>query len=104
MEAGKLKGYSFKMTNGQKIITETLLIKEEGKSIVYQATVPDQNEGQTIRFVLNEDSIASYSFENELHDFPKKIQYAKLADNLIFVRVTGQNNEGFSYKMFKIKD
>jgi hypothetical protein len=93
----ELIGYSYIMNGNQKIITETLVIKRLSDHFVYEATVPDQNEGKTVQFVLNKETASPFSFENNHHDFPKKIQYEKIDDDEIKVSVLGDNEEGFSY-------
>lgn len=98
-----LEGNGYKMKGGQKIVTEYFSIKASSGKIVYQATVPDQNNGKTIDFELNKSLKNKYSFENLSHDFPKKVQYTKLNDTTIFVEVLGENDKGFSYKMRKRK-
>ena len=53
----ELIGYSYKFKDGQKIITETLFIKILENTVIFEATVPDQNEGKTIPFTLNNEII-----------------------------------------------
>lgn len=98
---GQLKGYSFKFHDNEKIITETLSIKISDHSIVYQANVPDQNEGKSISFTLNGDIKEYLSFENNRHDFPKKIQYRRIDDDEIEVSVLGDGDQGFTYRQLK---
>jgi hypothetical protein len=99
----ELIGHSYKLNNNQKTISETLLIKKTGNQIIYEATVPDQNEGKTIQFILNADIKSYLSFENDKHDFPKKIQYKKINDDEIEVTVSGEKGKGFSYTQLKQK-
>ncbi len=94
-------GYSYKINNNEKIITETLSIKLMDDQIFYEATVPDQNDGKTIRFTLNAEINEYLSFENIEHDFPKKIQYKKINDDEIEVTVLGDQDNGFSYTQRK---
>ena len=68
-------GKSYKLINGEKKVTETLSIKIIDEKIIYEATVPNQNEGKTIPFELIKSDDHFISFENPEHDFPKKIQY-----------------------------
>lgn len=98
-----LEGSAYKMKAGQKVTTEYFSIKARPGKIIYQAIVPDQNNGKAVDFELNENLKNKYSFENLSHDFPKKIQYTKLNDTTIFVEVLGANDKGFSYKMMKCK-
>ncbi len=97
----ELKGYSFKIINNKEHILETLSIQLDENKIIYSATVPNQNNGETIAFELNNDVKDLLSFENPGHDFPKKIQYKKITSNEVFVKVSGDDNDGFSYTMFK---
>ena len=96
-----LTGYSYKINNNEKIVTETLSIKEIDNQIFYEATVPDQNDGRTISFALNKEIKTYLSFENAEHDFPKKIQYEQINDNEIKVTVLGDSGKGFSYHQIK---
>ena len=97
----ELIGYSYKVENNEKSLTETLSIKEIDNQTFYEATVPDQNDGKTIRFTLNNEIEAYLSFENSEHDFPKKIQYKRISDNEIEVTVLEDEGKGFSYSQFK---
>ena len=74
-----------------------MALKKRGNQIVYEAKVPDQNEGGTIKFILNPEVDSIFSFENSNHDFPKKIQYKVVDDNQLRVIVLSDDNSGFSY-------
>ena len=97
----ELIGYSYVFKDSQKIITETLSIKILEHIVIFEATVPDQNEGKTIPFILNNEIKDYLSFENIDHDFPKKIQYKRINENAIEVTVLGDEGEGFSYMQLK---
>jgi hypothetical protein len=97
----ELIGYSYRIKDSQKIITETLSIKILENEVIFEATVPDQNEGKTIPFTLNNKIKDYLSFENMNHDFPKKIQYKRINENEIEVTVLGDHSKGFSYNQLK---
>jgi hypothetical protein len=97
----ELTGYSYKYIDSQKVITESLSIKILKNTVIFEATVPDQNEGKTIPFTLNNEIKNYISFENVDHDFPKKIQYKRINENEIKVTVLGDEGKGFSYKQLK---
>jgi len=99
----ELIGHAYKLDNSQKTITETLAIKKIDNQLVYEATVPNQNEGRTIQFTLNREIESYFSFENDKHDFPKKIQYKRITDYEIEVSVLGDKGKGFSYTQLKLK-
>ncbi len=90
-----LSGYMQIISSGVKKKQEILTIKTIENQIVYEATVPDQNEGKTVRFTLNREIKNYFSFENPEHDFPKKIQYEYINENKIAVRVIGDENNDF---------
>lgn len=96
-------GYAFQIKSGEKKITETLTIRSRSRQIVYEATVPDQNEGATIPFVLNKEIKDQLSFENLEHDFPQKIRYKPLSTDSLEVTVQGDEGKGFSYIQTRVK-
>ncbi|WP_298760448.1 DUF6265 family protein [uncultured Psychroserpens sp.] len=94
-------GSSYKIVNEEKHITETLSIQKLNEEIIYSALVPSQNNGKTISFTLNMEKDDVLSFENLAHDFPKKIQYKKVNDTKIYVKVLGEDDKGFNYFLIK---
>jgi len=103
-QKGGLVGNSYKLVNNEKSISETLRIKSVGNQVIFGATVFNQNDGETIEFILNPDHNEYLSFENLNHDFPKKIQYKRISADSIKVSVLGENDEGFSYIQIKTTD
>ncbi|MEM9546756.1 MAG: DUF6265 family protein [Bacteroidota bacterium] len=97
-------GKSFKSQHDQVKILETLRIRADEDQIIYEATVTNQNEGRTIRFILSSNEKTKLSFENLSHDFPKKIQYTSINPTKMFVEVLGSNDDGFSYFLIKQED
>lgn len=95
-----LKGFSYKLTNGQMVISEYLDISQNKNEIIYTAAVLNQNQSKGIKFMLTKMD-STYTFENPDHDFPKKIVYQKLTDTEMLVRVSDGNKKGFAYKLKK---
>jgi len=95
-----LKGFSYKLNNGQMKVSEYLEIKQHDNHIVYTASVINQNQGKSVDFKLIKTD-STFTFENPNHDFPKQIVYQKLSDTEIFVQVSDGNEKGFAYKMTK---
>lgn len=100
-DGNALKGSSYKIKEGKKIITETLSIKNADGKMVYEATVVNQNEGKAIPFTLSSNIVKGYSFENPNHDFPTKIIYQKTSDTELVVQVLGGDEKGFTLKFIK---
>ncbi|WP_299210801.1 DUF6265 family protein [uncultured Aquimarina sp.] len=94
-------GVSYKLIERIKKVSEHLLIKKINDTIIYQATVPNQNDGKTINFTLNNSITDKLSFENLSHDFPRKIQYQKINDSKLFVQVLDEDDKGFSYYLIR---
>lgn len=85
-----------------KTVRETLLISGHPKGAIYfEATVPDQNEGKTIPFVLTKSDRRNLVFENPKHDFPQKIHYQFKGKKRLKVLVSA-GEKGFVVKMIKI--
>ena len=97
----RLTGQSYKIKNGQKVISENIELKMMENQIIYTPTVLDQNDGKGIPFKLKLFQHNLFSFENPDHDFPKKIQYKILGNNELYVSVLGENDKGFSYKLVR---
>lgn len=95
-----LKGFSYRMKDGQMAVSEYLEIAKKGNDIVYTATVLQQNAGKGIDFKLTKSENV-YSFENPSHDFPKKISYQKLSETEVLVQVSDGAQKSFSYKIIK---
>ena len=72
---GGFSGYGYKIKDEEKTILENLEIRFSKGQAIFEATVLDQNEGNTIPFTLNAKVKDQFSFENPDHDFPKKVQY-----------------------------
>lgn len=102
-EENELIGNSYQLVGNVKSISETLRIRKAENQLIYEATVPDQNDGKTIEFILNPNISEFLSFENANHDFPKKIQYKKINSDSIEVHVLGEKDRGFSYLQIKQK-
>ncbi|MDO9183187.1 MAG: DUF6265 family protein [Bacteriovorax sp.] len=95
-----LKGFSYKVNDGQMVITEYLDIIQKNNEVIYTATVLNQNQGKGVDFKMTK-SDSTLTFENKNHDFPKQIVYKQLSNTEIFVQVTDGKQKGFAYKMTK---
>lgn len=97
----ELKGVSYAIKNGQKIISEYLKIIKLGNKIVYSALVTGQNNGKEIDFELSyKDS--TYSFSNLAHDFPKHIRYTRLEGDRLHISVEGKSGQGHAFDVYKV--
>jgi len=90
-------GEGYRQTaDGEKRITEYLrIVRLADGSIVYQATVPSQNDSATIDFQLVFFTADSWTFENPKHDFPQKIEYWFQDAQILRVTVSGGDGNPF---------
>ena len=95
-----LKGLSYEVKKGRMEIREYLELEWLNGSAVYTATVPDQNSGEGITFLLKRsDSVLV--FENPAHDFPKRISYQRINDNALVVTLSDLSSKVISYQLHR---
>lgn len=94
------KGYEIK--EGAEKVSETLEIRVIDGALFYLATVPDQNNGATVRFKLTEIAADRAVFENPEHDFPKKLIYQRTGDDGLTAQVLGANGKGFTLRFKRV--
>ncbi|MGD9993662.1 MAG: DUF6265 family protein [Salinivirgaceae bacterium] len=95
-----LKGFSYKIADGQMTVSEYLEIVQKNDGLIYTATVLNQNQGTAIEFKLTQ-SDSAYTFVNPRHDFPKKIVYKKRSDKELLVQISGDKQGPLAYRMTK---
>ena len=101
-EDGVLEGFSYKLLDGEKIITEELKIEIVGDDAFYIAKVYDQNEGKPIRYKMNKTYTDRWMFENLGHDFPKRIIYHMVQDHHINIRLEGSPGHFLTNKLIRL--
>ena len=74
-------------------VAEILRIERIGTNWVYIATV---NQSKPVLFSLNNTSNNLYEFENKEHDFPQKIVYKQIKEDLLLVWIEGFFNQKFN--------
>lgn len=91
-----------KIENADTLIVEKLRIFQDDNVIYYEATVPNQNKGEAIRFKLTRQNGKRFQFENPEHDFPQKIVYTFQNKTQLKAIISGGNKQAvFNYKKVK---
>lgn len=82
------EGYATK-GGGKQVLENLRLFVEDGKT-VYEATVPDQNDGKPVHFLLtrSDPQQGLFVFENPAHDFPQRISYLLVGKDSLHVQVS----------------
>ena len=97
----QLKGFSYEIKNGEKVISEYIDLAMTGNKLTYTVTVTNQNEEKPVSFTLSlADS--SYTFVNPQHDFPQYIVYTIISPDQIKAKV-GNKNRSFTLNYFRIE-
>jgi len=78
--------------NGDTAFSEKLKIIYIQDTVYYISTVGNQNEGRSIRFTETDFNGNEFSFENIMHDFPRKIIYTRISDTVFFAELRGLEN------------
>jgi hypothetical protein len=83
--------------------TESLEIVVSDSTLVYRATVPEQNQGRTISFQLSSHTDSTLVFTNPEHDFPNVIAYRFLSDSQLQIDVQSltDSTSNFSLRLKK---
>lgn len=95
------RGFSYMLKSGSITVTEYATIHQrKEKEIVYSVAVKGQNSGKTVNFkqTLSDTALV---FENQAHDFPKKIIYKKLTDSEVLVQISDGGQKIYSYTLLK---
>lgn len=82
-------GKSYVMNDGDTMIFERIELRKENKDVFYIPTVKDQNNNQPVRFQMTISNDTVFTFENNEHDFPKKITYRFVTDDSLVARLDG---------------
>ena len=100
-EANGFTGQGCFVNGTDTLFKEQLAVETKNGGVFYVATVPDQNQGKSIDFML----IAmgkELIFENPTHDFPKKISY-QLEGNKLKAQISG-DGKAIDYLFEKVSN
>ena len=96
-----MRGFAYFVKDGKMEVFEHLEISKNKNKVIYSAAVQGQNEGKIIVFKLTKSG-ETVVFENPKHDFPSKIEYTRLNENELKVRLSAKDKDPFEYKMTKL--
>lgn len=100
VQGNTLKGLSYKMQDSGIEVTEYMEIVYVDGQLLYKATALDQNDGHEV--VFKSKSIdSSLIFENNNHDFPQQIEYRKISDHEVSIKLSGQSQKDITYTLLK---
>lgn len=85
---------------GDTIFMESMQLTEQNDTVFYVATVPEQNDGKPVSFMMHSIDSTTVVFENKAHDFPQRIIYNRLSDAAMIATIEGLQNGVFHKEVF----
>jgi Domain of unknown function (DUF6265) len=71
------------------IVTERVSLQNLEKGIFYTSTVEEQNNKRPVSFKLTSSKGSVFTFENPLHDFPRRIVYELVNNDSLHAWIDG---------------
>lgn len=87
MDGSSMEGKGGAISDKDTVFSEKLKIEKRGEDLFYIPTVKENGGAVDFKFTgLKNDSIV---FENPAHDFPQRIVYFRLPDNMLYACIDG---------------
>ncbi|MGQ3086022.1 DUF6265 family protein [Flavobacterium sp.] len=96
-------GESYFVIGKDTVFSESIQLEESNGKLVYNVTVPGQNNGQATPFELTTSSYSQMIFENLKHDFPSKITYNKITNDSLVAEISGMQKGKPATETFEMK-
>jgi len=97
-------GESYFVTKGKDtVFAELIKLEEADGKVAYIVTVPNQNNGEAVRFEMTSISDSHIVFENPHHDFPNKIVYNKVGNDSLVAEIFGTKKGKPASEKFAMK-
>ncbi len=96
-------GESYFVVGKDTVFSENIQLAEANGKLVYNVTVPGQNNGQATPFELTSSSDSQMVFENPKHDFPNKITYNKISNDSLVAEISGMQKGKPARETFAMK-
>lgn len=100
---GSLAGKSYAIKGADTLVFETVLLAQEKDALYSIPTVPNQNQGQPVRFKGTLITADHLTFENPEHDFPQRITYTRIKSDSLVAEIYGTRNGQERKQTFPMK-
>jgi hypothetical protein len=97
----ELSGKAYKISNGVTTPLENVRVYLSDGKIVYAPTTAGQNQDKEVSFPLKEIRDGQFIFENREHDFPQRIMYHVVGNNILEAYIEGELNGKTRHVDFK---
>jgi len=96
-----LAGKSVFIKNGKDTIPqESLTLALRNGEWTYTSAVVGQNNNQPVEFKIIYQGRSEFISENPSHDFPQRIAYRKVSDQLMYASIEGRKNGKYNKQNF----
>jgi len=96
-------GESYFVIGKDTVFSESIQLEESKGKLVYNVTVPGQNNGQATPFELTSSTDTQMVFENTNHDYPNKITYNKINNDSLAAEISGMQKGKPATETFAMK-
>ena len=83
------KSHSFVTVNKDTVFNEYVNLIQRNDSILYIVSVKNQNNEKPVSFYMTKANNKELLFENPKHDFPTKIKYSQVTNDILLAEVYG---------------
>jgi hypothetical protein len=83
-------GKSYFVKEKDTIHLETIVLSQKNENLLYIPTVAGQNNDEPVTFKSTSEVENTFTFENQVHDYPQKIVYKKISDDRLIATISGK--------------
>lgn len=85
-------GHSFSLIEKDTVFAERVTLQQTDSTLSFKVVAYKQNNNIPVTFLLNSTTDGVFSFENTLHDFPKRIFYSEPIKDSLHAWIDGEVN------------
>ena len=103
IDDSSLVGSSIYMAGIDTIFYEEISLRIKNGKIFYIPSIQNQNNGEPVYFAFTGAKNGEFTFENQEHDFPKKIVYTNPHKDSLVAFIEGPTANGYKKDFFKMR-
>jgi hypothetical protein len=97
-------GQTYFIKEKDTLHSESIVLTQKGKTLLYIPTVKGQNEDKPVEFKMMESKNENeFTFENPKHDYPQKIVYKKVNETNLVATISGKQQGKQSSESYPMK-
>lgn len=103
INADYLQNRGYRVSGNDTVINERVSLTNTKDGIFYTSTVEDQNNQKPIAFKLSSATGNSFIFENQDHDYPKRIVYHLITSDSLYAFIDDGSDDPKKRQNFRYK-